>query len=148
MRFTDPIGLALYISIIMVFTLIMSLLIFTPSKVAENFSKNGTFIPGIRPGEETEVYLTKVLLRLAVFSAIFLSVISASSYVEQILGMDRNITFSGTSLIILVSVAIETLNQVKTRGKSGKITKIQNKNVVSKPKKGKKKEDNSTGGLL
>ncbi|MCP4394007.1 MAG: hypothetical protein GY804_07055 [Alphaproteobacteria bacterium] len=132
----------------MVFTLIMSILIFTPSKVAENFSKNGTFIPGVRPGEETEVYLTKVLLRLAVFSALFLAVISASSYIEQILGMDRNITFSGTSLIILVSVSIETLNQIKTRGKSGKITKIQNNKQTSKSKKGVKQEDNSTGGLL
>ncbi|CAM9145824.1 preprotein translocase subunit SecY [Mycoplasma todarodis] len=148
MRFTDPIGLSLYIAVIMVFTLIMSILIFTPSKVAENFSKNGTFIPGVRPGEETEVYLTKVLLRLAVFSALFLAVISASSYIEQILGMDRNITFSGTSLIILVSVSIETLNQIKTRGKSGKITKIQNNKTTSKTKKGVKKEDNSTGGLL
>ncbi len=146
MRFTDPIGLSLYVLIIFMFTIVMSILIFSPSKVAENFSKNGTFIPGIRPGEDTEQYITKILLRLAVFSAIYLSIICASTYIEQILGMDRNITFSGMSVIILVSVAIETLAQVKTRGKSGKITKIQK--IKSTNNRKKKNDDNSTGGLL
>ncbi len=147
LKFTDPIGLSLYLVIIILFTIIMSILIFAPAKVAENFSKNGTFIPGIRPGDETREYITSVLLRLAVFSAIFLAVISSTAYIEQILGMDRTITFNGTSLIILVSVSIETLNQIKTRGKSRKISKIQKSSHSSNNKKDTK-ENNSAGGLL
>ncbi|CAM9142156.1 preprotein translocase subunit SecY [Mycoplasma marinum] len=139
MRFTDPIGLSLYTLVIFFFTIVMSILIFSPTKVTENFQKNGTFIPGIRPGDETEKYITKVLLRLAVFSAIYLAIICSSPYIEQILGMDRQITFNGLSLIILVTVSIETLNQIKTRGKSGKIAKIQ---------KTKNNKNDSTGGLL
>ncbi len=136
MTFTSPIGLSIYILVIFFFTIVMSLLVFQPHKVAENFSKNGTFIPGIRPGEDTETYITTVLLRLSVFSAIFLSVIAAVPYVEQILGMDKSMTMGGTSLIILVSVAIETLTQVGTRSKSKRIVKLQNN------------KNNTTGGLL
>ncbi len=135
MTFTSPIGLSIYSGVIFLFSIIMSLLIFQPSNVAENFFKSGTFIPGIRPGAETERYITRVLLRLSFFSGFYLMAIGASTYLIQIFifGGTRQgsmATIGGTSMIILVSVAIETWQQIKTRGKTGslsKVNKIKNK---------------------
>jgi preprotein translocase subunit SecY len=118
----------------------MSLQIFNPTKVADNFEKNSTFIPGIRPGPETEKYLTGVILRLSIFSAFYLSVIAASTYIEQILGMSKSVTLGGTSVIILVSVAIETYNQALTRRKTQSMSKIK----INSSNGGK----NSTKGLI
>ena len=139
---TSPLGLGIFVFVIFLFTVVMSLVTFNPARVADNFKKNGTFIPGIRPGEETENYLTGIIVRLAIFSSIYLSVISALQYIEQIMGLSRGITFSGTSLIIMVSVAIETTSQLKARNQTIKISKAKTRSI--------KKTDNeeSTKGLL
>ena len=142
MRLTQPIGLSLLIVVNLLFTVVMSLVTFNPNRVAENFKKNGTFIPGVRPGEETEAYLTGVIIRLSVFSAIYLSVLISIQYIEQMIGLSAGITFSGTSLIILVSVAIETIAQLKARDKTRKISKAKIK-VNDSRNKGSK-----AGGLL
>lgn len=131
MKLTDPIGLGILIVIIFLFTIVMALVIFAPFKVADQFKKNGTFIPGIRPGDETEEYLTGVVTRLSIFSAIYLSVVSSIAYIEQIIGLSRAITFSGTSLIIMVSVAIETLSQLKARERSTRISRAKIKTISS-----------------
>ncbi len=125
MRLTNPIGLAIFVALTFLFTITISLAQFNPYDVADGFKKNGTFIPGIRPGLETESYLTGIILRLSFFSAIYLSVISALQYIEQILGLSQAISFGGTSLIILVSVSIETVSQVKARDKTQKIAKAR-----------------------
>lgn len=130
MRLTNPIGLAIFVALTFFFTIVISLSQFNPYNVADGFKKNGTFIPGIRPGLETENYLTNIILRLSTFSAIYLSAISALQYVEQIMGLSASISFGGTSLIILVSVSIETVSQVKARDKTQKIAKAR-KNTVA-----------------
>ncbi|RTZ68650.1 MAG: hypothetical protein DSZ21_01350 [Tenericutes bacterium] len=61
----------------------MTIVTFNPTRVAENFKKNSTFIPGIRPGTQTENYLTSVVLRLSVFSSIYLSAISSIQYIAR-----------------------------------------------------------------
>ena len=145
MKLTDPIGLGILIGVIFLFAIVMSLVTFAPFKVADQFKKNGTFIPGIRPGEDTEQYLTGVVTRLSIFSAIYLSVISAIPYIEQILGLSRGITISGTSLIIMVSVAVETLGQLKARERSIKISKAKLKTVYSN---NSDDDENKVKGLL
>lgn len=140
MRLTSPIGLSIFIALTFLFTIVMSLVTFNPYNVADGFKKNGTFIPGVRPGQETEKYLTGIVLRLSFFSAIYLSLISAIQYIEQIIGMSQQISFGGTTLIILVTVAIETVSQLKARDKTQKIAKAR-QNTVSSMKE-------ANGGLL
>lgn len=139
MRLTNPIGLAIFVVLTFFFAIVMSLVQFNPYNVADGFKKNGTFIPGIRPGLETENYLTGIVVRLSLFSAAYLSVISALQYIEQIMGLSASISFGGTSLIILVSVSIETVSQIKARDKTQKIAKARKASLVA---------NDANGGLL
>ncbi len=143
MRLTHPLGLIIFVALIFIFTIVMSIVTFNPTRVSDNFKKNGTFIPGIRPGEDTEAYLNKVVIRLSIFSAIYLSAISSIQYIEQVIGLSANVTFGGTTLIILVTVAIETIGQLKARDKTNKISKAKVRTLSSTKKKG-----DTTGGLL
>ncbi len=142
MLLTAPLGLGIFIGIVFLFTIVMSLVTFNPAKDADSFKKNWTFIPGILPGEKTEKYLTGIILRLSIFSSIYLAVISSMQYIEQIIGLSKGITFGGTSLIILVSVAIETTGQLKARSQSVKIAKAKTKTLAASD------GDESTKGLL
>ncbi len=140
---TSWIGLLIFIVLVFIFTSLMTIVTFNPTRVAENFKKNSTFIPGIRPGMQTENYLTSVVLRLSVFSSIYLSAISSIQYIARSwIKLNRGIMFSGTSLIILVTVAIETINQMKARYKTVDLSRKKenaNKSLSS---------DESTEGLL
>ena len=111
---TAPFGLTLYAVLIVLFTFFYTNLQINPEKMAENLTKSGAYIPGIRPGKETESYLSKVLNRITVLGAIFLTVVSVLPY---LLAMNTNISSSaalgGTGIIIVVGVAMETLNQLK-----------------------------------
>ncbi|MCP4337136.1 MAG: preprotein translocase subunit SecY [Mycoplasma sp.] len=132
LTFTKPIGLSIYACVTFFFSIIMSLLIFQPAKISENFFKSGIFIPGIRPGNDTEKYITRTLLRLSIFSGIYLTLIGTSTYLMQIFIFNSTqqgvqATFGGTSMIILISVAIETWQQMKTRSNTRKISKIKTK---------------------
>ena len=138
MRLTSPIGLGILIVLTFLLTIGMSLITFNPYKVTEDFKKSGTFIPGIKPGDDTENYLTKIITRLSMFSAFYLSIITSIQYFEQMFGLSRNMTLGGTSIIILVSVSIETINQLKARDKTHKISK----------KRATINSQGTTGGLL
>ena len=139
LKLTAPIGLSILIGLTFIFTIAMSIITFNPFNVAESFKKNGTFIPGIKPGEETEKYLTGVVIRLATFSAFYLSVVTSIQYIEQIIGLDKSMTLGGTSIIILVTVSIETISQLKARYKTNDITKARKASVGN---------EKATGGLL
>lgn len=104
-------------------------------KISEDFAKNSTFIPGIRPGEQTEDYLIGVVLRLSVFSAIYLTSIGVLQPLEIIFGMPQAITFSGTSVIILATTALETLSQIKARHDAEKII-VKRKKINKNMEKG------------
>lgn len=143
LRLTQPIGLTIMILVNFLFTIVMSLVTFNPNRVADNFKKGGTFIPGVKPGLETENYLTGIIIRLGTFSAIYLSFLVSVQYIEQIIGLSAGITFSGTSLIIMVTVAVETIAQLKARNKTGNITKAK-----IKSNQALHGSSNKTGGLL
>ncbi|CAT04839.1 preprotein translocase subunit SecY [Mesomycoplasma conjunctivae] len=133
LRVQDPLGLGLFIFFNIVFTVVMSLQQSRIDKISEDFAKNSTFIPGIRPGEQTEDYLIGVVLRLSVFSAIYLTLLGVLQPVQIMLGLPDAITFSGTSVIILATTALETLSQIKARRDAEKIIvkrKKINKNIA------------------
>ena len=109
-----PWGLIVYITLIVLFTFFYSKLQIAPDKLAENFQKNGSYIPGIRPGAETERYVSKVLNRVTVIGALFISLIAALPIILVLLGIvpDQSLALGGTGLIIVVGVALEVNSQI------------------------------------
>ncbi|CRH46090.1 preprotein translocase subunit SecY [Mycoplasmopsis arginini] len=92
-------------------------------KISEDFAKSSTFIPGIRPGEQTENYLLNTVLRLSFFSAGYLIILGALQFIQQMFGMPAPIAFGGTSIMILVSTATETVQQIQARYKSQELAR-------------------------
>ena len=84
-----PLGLVIYAVLIVLFTFFYTNLQVDPEKIAENLGKSGTYIPGIRPGTETKEYLSKVLNRITVLGAIFLTFIALLPYVLPMGGQER-----------------------------------------------------------
>ncbi|QBF34544.1 preprotein translocase subunit SecY [Mycoplasmopsis phocirhinis] len=119
MQFTSPLGLSLLVVITFFFSYLMGIQQSKIDKISEDFAKNSTFIPGIQPGEQTEDYLFGVVLRLSTFSAFYLIILASFQYLQIIvLKWPAAIAFGGTSIMILVSVAIETIGQFKARLKT------------------------------
>ena len=82
--------------------------------VSKNIQQNGGFIPGIRPGKPTSDYLAKILSRITFFGAVFLAVIAAVPNVfVSMTGIPA--TFGATSILIMVSVALETTRQIESQ---------------------------------
>ncbi|MGL5540404.1 MAG: preprotein translocase subunit SecY [Erysipelotrichaceae bacterium] len=109
-----PVGLALYVVLIVAFTFFYTKLQVDPEKIAENLSKSGTYIPGIRPGTETKNYINKVLNRITVLGAIFISFIAVLPYIiPMITNLPSSMALGGTGIIIVVGVAMETVAQIK-----------------------------------
>lgn len=99
---------------IMFFTYFYTMITFNPVEVAENMRANGGFVPGIRPGKATVDYLQKVMMRITFVGAVFLAVISTlPTLVQQFTSL--NIYFGGTSILIAVGVALETMKQIETQ---------------------------------
>ncbi|WP_028580607.1 preprotein translocase subunit SecY [Desulfogranum japonicum] len=103
----------LYTGMIVFFCFFYTAVTFKPDDVAENLKKNGGFIPGIRPGKRTAEFIDKVLTRLTVVGAIYLSVICV---MPTILISKFNVPFyfGGTALLIVVGVAIDTIGQIES----------------------------------
>lgn len=100
--------------LIIAFTYFYTGITFNPLDVADNIKKYGGFIPGLRPGRPTAEYLNKVLTRITMSGAIFLALIAVlPSVVMGITGF-KNIYFGGTSLLIVVGVALETMKQLES----------------------------------
>lgn len=112
--FQFPWGLVIYLFLTVVFTFFYSNLQINPQRLAENFQQNGSYIPGIRPGVETERYVTKVLNRITVLGATSLAFIAALPIVLVLLNIvpDQSLALGGTGLIIVVGVALELNNQI------------------------------------
>jgi len=98
--------------LVFAFTFFSTFLYFKPKDVAENLQKHGGFIPGIRPGTQTEKYLSWLINRVTLWGAIFLSLIAVLPFLIQIFANIGNIVIGGTGLLIVVGVAIEIKNQI------------------------------------
>ncbi len=114
---SEPIGFALYIILIVVFTFFYSFLQMSPDKMAENLQKQNAYVPGIRPGEETSAYFSRVLFKINVVGAIYLSILASLPIImTKVLNLPASVQIGGTGLIIVVGVAIETVKQIKQIG--------------------------------
>lgn len=100
--------------LIIAFTYFYTAITFNPQEIADNMKANGGFIPGIRPGRPTVEYLSKVMTRITLVGAIFLAVIAAMPTLLQ-QWTSLSIGFGGTSLLIAVGVALDTMKQLETQ---------------------------------
>ena len=108
---THPVYMIIYASIIIFFSFFYTAIVFDPDKVADNLKQGGGTIPGIRPGEETAEYLEGVVTRITWGGAIFLAVICILPiFIFNALGLPD--FFGGTGMIIVVGVAIDTIQQI------------------------------------
>ena len=110
------IGFCVYILLIFVFSFFYSFLQMNPEKMSDNLSKQNAYIPGVRPGEETTSYISRVLFKITMIGATYLTVIAIIPIVlTAIFNLPQSVTIGGTSLIIVVGVAVETAEQLKTQ---------------------------------
>ena len=110
-----PWGLIIYLVLTIAFCFFYANLQINPAQLAENFQKNGSYIPGIRPGNETERYVRKVLNRVTVIGAAALAFIAALPPVLTMTGVfggNQSLALGGTGLIIVVGVALEINSQI------------------------------------
>lgn len=112
---TTPVGFALYIILIFVFAYFYTFMQIKPSEMSDNLNKNGGFIPGCRPGDETTTYITNVLSRITIVGAFFLSILAALPIIFGLVsGLSSNVSIGGTGLLIVVGVALETYKQLES----------------------------------
>ncbi len=108
------IGLLVYIALVIFFAYFYTSITFNPLEIAENMKKQGGFVPGIRPGKPTSDYLNKVLTYIIFIGAVGLTIVCTVPYFfNGVFG--ASVSFSGTSLIIIVSVVLETMKQIESQ---------------------------------
>ncbi len=109
-----PFAAGMYFLLVVFFTYFYTAVTFNVSDVSDNLKKYGSFIPGIRPGRPTERHLDRVLSRITLAGALFLGVIALLSfYVPVFTGVTTFTVVGGTSLLILVGVALDTIQQIE-----------------------------------
>jgi len=127
----QPLYMLLYASGIIFFTFFYTSIVFNPNETAENLRKYGGFIPGIRPGESTAIYIDNILVKLTTIGALYLT---AVCLLPEFLIANYPIPFylGGTSILIVVVVAIDTVTQIQTR-----LMSSQYEQLIKKTKFGK-----------
>ncbi|MCA9331553.1 preprotein translocase subunit SecY [Candidatus Saccharibacteria bacterium] len=105
---------AVYFLLVFIFTFFYTSITFNSKEIAENLQKQGGFIEGVRSGVQTEKYLGKVVNRLTLFGALALGLLALTPILGQAF-LESNIALGGTSILILVSVALETLRAIESR---------------------------------
>jgi preprotein translocase subunit SecY len=110
---SNPAGAALYFILIIVFTYFYTAVSFDPEDVSDNIKKYGGFIPGIRPGRPTTEFLTRILERLTLVGALFLALIAVGPILLGKFTGQLTLYLAGTSLLIVVGVALETMKQIE-----------------------------------
>ena len=106
----------LYFLLTIGFTYFYTAFTFKPDETAEQLRKNGGFIPGIRPGRPTQDYLARVVSRITFAGALFLALVAVSPYIVGVAFPELGaIGLGGTSLLIVVSVVVETMKQIEAQ---------------------------------
>jgi preprotein translocase subunit SecY len=114
--YTLPAGYAIYVFLIFIFAFFYAFVQINPEKVAKNLQNQKAYIPGVRPGIETENYISKTLFRITIIGATYLVLVaSLPIFVAMIFDLPSYVQVGGTSLLIVVGVAIETTKQIKTQ---------------------------------
>lgn len=113
-NYQNPVGMMVYAVLIILFSFFYTFVQVNPEKTAENLQKNSSYIPSVRPGRETEQFMSSLLKKLATVGAIFLAFISlAPIAAQQALNLSSSIALGGTSLLILISTGIEGMKQLE-----------------------------------
>lgn len=113
--YTSPTGFLLYVILIFVFGYFYTFLSMNPEEMSKNLNKNGGYIPGVRPGEDTTNYISKSLSKLTVVGSIFLVILAGLPVlISTFTDLPSNVTIGGTGILIVVGVAIETYKQIES----------------------------------
>ena len=116
-NYTTPTGFVIYVLLIFVFGFFYTNMQINPGELAKNLNKNGGYIPGVRPGKETEKYIKKILNRITFLGSIFIAIIAGlpiifSNFITT--GLPSSVSIGGTGVLIVVGVAIETCKQLES----------------------------------
>ena len=113
---SSNIGMIIYVVLIIAFAYFYAFVQVNPEKMADNLKKQGSYVPGIRPGDQTKKYITKVLYRLTFVGSIFLAVIAILPILAtKFMSLPQSIQIGGTSLLIVIGVAIETMKTLEAQ---------------------------------
>jgi len=119
--YTRPLGYVIYVGLIFVFAFFYAFVQINPEKIAKNLQNQNAFIPGVRPGIDTENYISRLLVKITMVGATYLVFIaSLPIFATMIFGLPAYVQVGGTSLLIVVGVAIETTKQIKTQAQEQK----------------------------
>ena len=118
--YQKPIGFAIYVILIFVFAFFYSFLQIDPDKMADNLKKQNAHIPGVKPGEETALFISKTLFKVTLLGATYLAVLASIPVIVTFIfpSLPASVQIGGTSLMIVVGVALETVKQIKTEGQA------------------------------
>ena len=116
-NYTTPVGFAAYLIIIILFSFFYTFLQINPEELSKNLNKQGGYIPGVRPGKETKQYISTVIGRITLIGALFIAVVAGlpiifSSFINT--GLPSSVSLGGTSILIVIGVALETYNQLES----------------------------------
>lgn len=112
----SAIGIIVYVLLIVGFTYFYTFVQINPEQLSDNMKKNGGFIPGIRPGNETAMYITRILNRITLVGSIFLAAISVLPvFFASFSGLPQSVQIGGTALLIVIGVALDTSKQIETQ---------------------------------
>jgi preprotein translocase subunit SecY len=118
--FTDPqnaMYMVIYSIVVIGFTFLYTALIFNPKQIADNLKQNNGFIPGVKPGQPTADYIGSVMDKITFPGAVLLALVGILPGIAQRLGVTQGFAsfFGGTSLLIMVGVILDTLQQIETQ---------------------------------
>ena len=114
LTYTTPVGFLLYVIFIFFFAYFYTFIQVKPEEFAKNLQENGGYIPGIRPGDDTKKFISKVLSRLTVLGATFLVIIAGLPIIfSKVTSLPTSVSIGGTGLLIVVGVALETYKQLE-----------------------------------
>lgn len=114
LTYTTPVGFMLYVFFIFIFGYFYTFIQVKPEEFSKNLQDNGGYIPGVRPGEETTKYVSRVLSRLTVLGSTFLVVIAGLPIIfSQVTSLPTSVSIGGTGILIAVGVALETYKQLE-----------------------------------
>ena len=114
LTYTKPMGFIIFVVLIFFFAYFYTFIQLKPEDLAKNLKENGGFIPGVRPGKDTEDYISKILSKLTIIGGVFLVIIAGLPILFSNLSkLPATVTIGGTSLLIVVGVALETYKQLE-----------------------------------
>lgn len=114
--YTQPFGMVVFAALIIGFTYFYTFVQVNPEQMADNLKKQGGYIPGIRPGHTTEAFITRILYRLTFVGALFLATVSIIPvFFTELAGLPPAVQIGGTSLLIVVGVALDTMKQIESQ---------------------------------